>query len=233
MTTNGDIITEVLIRNNRTTADSSITDAMLKNWLRMAHTWACAQHKWPCTEGRVSTTWAGSEEITFEGYKMDSFRFVEIGGKKYQKVNFENYRQFREDRPGATDRIFSDYGRIMFINPNTGDSGTLVGYGQYQPVLDPTDLAAETVFSSWDAEANEGIVEKMSSYLKRRERQVGEAEAHDQRASLKLQEVAGRISEEQYAYQLRHGDGIFKRIDVIRGGFRDDLMNRDQFTGLN
>jgi hypothetical protein len=227
---NGDIITEVLVRNNRTTTDAFITDSMLQGWLGKAHIWATAQHKWPCTEGRVSTTWSGAEELTFEGYKMDSFKFIQIGGKVFQKMNFRNYQQMRNEQPGNTMRVFSDYGRTMFVNPIADASGTLVAYGQYQPVLDTTDLTAETVFSSWDAEANEALVEKISSFLKRREHKPDEADTHDKRAYDKLTEVAGRISEEQYEYQLKHGDGIFKRIDVVRGGFRDDITSRDQFT---
>lgn len=226
---NGDIITEVLVRNNRTTTDSFITDTMLQSWLKNSHIWAAAQHKWPCTEGRVSTTYAGIEEIIFEGYKMDSFRFMQIGGKRLQKVNFENYQQLREEQPSSTMRVYSDYGRTLFINPAMGISGTLVAYGQFQPALDTTDMTAETVFSSWDAEANEAIVEKISSFIKRREHKPDEAEAHDKRASDKLAEVAGRISQEQYAYQIKTGDGLFKRIDIVQGSFRDDITSRDQF----
>ncbi len=225
----GDIQTEVLVRNNRTTTDSFITDAMLQDWTRMAHTWAAAYKKWPCTEGRIQTTWAGIEEINFEGYKADSIRFVTVGGKRLQKLNFENYQLMKEVTPSLTDRVYSDYGRTNFFNTSTDVSGTLVAYGQYQPLLDPTDLTAETVFSSWDAEANEAIVEKMSSYLKRREHLAEEAELHDQRAAAKLEEVSKRIGEEQFAYQNRAGDGMYKRFDVLRGGFAADIFKRDQF----
>lgn len=227
--TNNDIITSVLVRNNRSTTDAFITDSILQSWLKQAHTWAAAQHKWPCTEGRVQTTWAGIEEISFEGYKMDSFRFIQVGGKRLQKLNFEDYQKMKEDRSGANDRVYSDYGRTLFVNPNIDASGTLVAYGQYQPILDVTELSAETVFSNYDAEANEAIFEKMTSYLKIKEKLFDEAQIYDKRASEKLLEVAGRISEEQYAYQLKNGDGIFKRMDVLGGGFRDDITNRDQF----
>ena len=231
LNTVGNLITEVLVRNNRTTTDSFVTDTMLQDWTRDAHTWATSFKKWPCTEGRLQTTWAGVEEINFEGYKADSIRFVTVGGKVLQKLNFENYRKMQEITPGLTDRVYSDYGKINFFNVNADVSGTLVAYGQYQPVLDPTDYTAETVFSSWNAEANEAIVEKMTSYLKRREHLPDEAELHDQRASAKLEEVAKTINDEQYAYQNPAGDGMFKRFDVLRGGFAADIFKRDQFGG--
>lgn len=221
-------MTEVLVRNNRTTTDSFITDAMLQDWLREAHTWACAYKKWPFTEGRVQTTYTGSEEITFEGYKADSFRFIQIGGKRLQKLNFEDYQIFKEEQPNANDRVYADFGRVVFVNPNCGLSGTLTAYGQYQPIIDPTDLTAETLFSSWDAEGNEAIIEKMTSYLKRREHLPDEAELHDQRASAKLEEISMRIGEEQFAYHTTDRS-MFKRIDVIDGFREDEMFRRDQF----
>ncbi len=224
-----DIIKEVLVRNGRSTTDGSLTDSMLQDWAGQSHTYATAYRKWPCTQGRVSTTWSGSEEISFEGYKMDSFRFITIGGKRLQKVNFENYQMMRENEPGTSSRVYSDYGRTLFINPQADVSGTLVAYGQYQPVLDTTDLAAETVFSNWDAEANEAIFEKMTESLFLKERNPEEAEKHGEKAKNILDAVAGRIKEEQYAYQMQHGEGIFKRFDVVEGGFRDDIFKRDRF----
>lgn len=230
LTNVGDIQTEVLVRNNRTTTDSFITDAMLQDWTRMAHTWAAAQHKWPMTEGRVSTTWAATEEWNFEGYKADSLRIIQVGGKRLRKLDFRNYQTFREEEPESDERVYSDFGKTVFINPNIDLSGTLTAWGQYQPVIDPTDLAAETVFSSWDAEANEAMVEKMSSYLKRREHLPDEAELHDQRASAKLAEVWQRILDEQHVYQTHPSSGgMFERFDVLEGGFNEDILKRDQF----
>lgn len=226
----GDIQNEVLVRNNRTTTDSFITDGMLQDWTRQAHSWASSSHKWPFTEGRVSTTWAGTEELNFEGYKADSFRIMQIGGKRLKKLNFRDYQVFREEEPSSSERVFSDYGRLTFINPRVDLSGTLTAWGQYQPNLDPTDLTAETVFSSWDVEGNEALVEKMMAYQKTRERQLEEATLHENKAKAILDEVWARVLEEQYAYQT-HADsgGMFERFDVIRGGISDELSKRDQF----
>lgn len=229
LNTNGDIITEVLVRNNRTTTDGFVTDSIIQGWLKDAHNWACAQRNWPMTEGRVSTTYTTTEEWNFEGYKADSFKFVTIGDALFQKINFRDYIQMKDDTANNTDKVYTDYGRTMFINVNTGCSGTLTAYGQYLPALDVTDLTAKTVFSDWDDDANEAIVEKMSSYLKRKQHLNDEAELHDKRASDKLLEVAGRIIGEQSNYQVRNGDGMFKRFDAVNGGFEDDLFKRDQF----
>ncbi len=237
MKTRDEIFTEVLVRNNRTTTDGFITDTILKSWYTEANVWANALHKWPFTEGRIQTTYAsgggiGGDEWFFEGYKADSFRILQVGGKRLTKLNFEDYQIMRETQPTATDRVFSDYGRTVFINPYADVSGTVVAYGQYQPYIDVTDENGVTIFSGYDEEGNEAVVEKMTGYLKRREHLANEAELHDQRAVQKLEEVYKRIMDEQYAYQPSPTrDGWFKRFDVIngRGLDQDNLNNINQF----
>lgn len=230
MRTRDDIFTEVLVRNNLTTTDTFITDATLKNWFRDAHVWASSYHKWPMTEGRVSTTFTGSEEWSFEGYKADSLRIVQIGGKRLTKLNFEDYQTFREEEPTGNDRVFTDFGKLVFINPYVDLGGTLTAWGQYQPYIDVTDETGLTVFTNFDDEGNEGILEKMNSYLKRRLGNTQAAELHDQRAVAKLDEVWKRVLEEQFKYQT-HPDsgGMFKRFNVVAGGMNDEIMHRDQF----
>lgn len=233
LNTAGDIYTEVLVRNNRTTTDSFITDAMLQDWLRMAHVWASSYKKWPMTEARDRTaTFSGTEELPYTSlgvsYKADSIRMLQVDGKRFQKLNFEDYQMFRESRPDGNDRVFSDYDRILFINPTADVSGTVTTWGQYQPTIDPTDLAATTVFSTRDEEGNEALVEKMTANLKRREHLPDEAELHDERAKAKLDEVWTRIQGEQYAYHTsKDRDGMFSRFDVLHGTTED--FDRDQF----
>jgi hypothetical protein len=228
-----EIIGEVLVRNNRTTTDAFVTDAMLQDWTRDAHTWAASRYKWPFTEARVSSTYvedSADDGRDFpEGWKADSIRFLQVGGKRFTKLNFQNYLKFREDFSSDSKKVFSDFGRLYYVNPNADVSGTITFWGQYQPTIDPTAPTATTIFSTFDEEGNEAIVEKMSSYLKRREHLIQEAELHDQRATSKLDEIWKRIQDEQHAYQNVEDEGIFKRIDILSGVQRDELFRRDQF----
>lgn len=236
--TNNDIITEVLVRNNRTTTDGFITDSTAQGWLKDAHTWAAGYKKWPMTEGKSSTTSAsattsaeGYTTLSYpEGYKADSIRLLTVGGKKIAKKNFYKFQKFLEDNPATTEKVWTDYGRQILINPNCADfSGSVVAWGQYTPSLDTTDMTATTIFSDYDEEGNEAIVEKMTSYLKAREHLPDEVKFHEDRAKEKLDGVEGLIDDEQYGYQDTRDDGMFKRFDVLRGGFREDTFNRDRF----
>lgn len=242
MRTRDDIFAEVLVRNNRTTTDGFITDTLLKNWYTQANIFATAQHKWPFTEGRVQTTFTAREEWNFEGYKDNSFRMMIIGGKRLTKLNFEDYQIFRETEPTSNDRVFSDYGRIVFVNPFADVSGTLVAYGQYQPYIDVTDETALTLFSGFDEEGNEALIQEMSSYLKEREGVIptmsggrptsASITAHLNAVAL-LERVWQRILDEQAMYKT-HPDrgGMFDRIDVLNQNRYSDTLRRDQFPNF-
>ena len=235
LSTVSDIINEVLVRNNRTTTDTFITDQMLEDWTRMAHNYCATQYKWPFSEVRdYSTAWDGSEQVDYSSFgvnfKADSIRILQIGGQRLEKRNFEDYLLMREERPDANNRVFSDFGRVLYINPRADVSGSIAAFGQYLPTIDPTDASATTVFSTFDAEGNEAIVEKMTSYLKRREHMPDEAELHDQRTDAVLQKLWKKVQDEQYKYQTGpDGDGVFKYFDVLEGGYRDEIFKRDQF----
>lgn len=236
MRTRDDIFTEVLVRNNRTTTDAFITDASLKNWYKNSHIWACSLHKWPMTEGKASTTYTtavtddmGNAIIQYpEGWKADSIRVLTIGGKKMDKLAFNSFLRFIENNAPSTERIYSDYGRQLYVNVRADVSGTLTAYGQYTPYLDVTDETGITIFSDFDEEGNEAIVEKMSSHLKRREHLADEAELHDQRASAKLEEIWKRVQDEQYAYQTRD-QSMFEDFDVLNGTGTSLNFKRNQF----
>jgi hypothetical protein len=206
------------------------------DWAENAHKWATSVHKWPFTEGRFSTTYTTSTTdengLTYlsypEGWKADSIRILTIGGKRLDKLNFSDFLRYLEDNTGSEERIYSDYGRQIYINVAADVSGTLTAYGQYTPTLDATDLTAITIFSNYDEEGNEALVEKMTSYLKRREHLPQEAELHDKKAYEKLEEVWNRIKDEQFAYQTKDRE-MFERFDVLQGDLTDDLFQRDQF----
>lgn len=223
----GDIITEVIVRLGVSTTSGYYSDTILGNWLRQSYSWAAGFHKWPQTEGRISTTYTGTEEWSFEGVKPDSIRILQVGGKNFIKTDFGRYQAYREQESSGTRKIFSDFGGMIFINPSSGLSGTLMVYSQYQPVIDVTDLTATTVF---DSEGNQAIAEKMLSQAYAREREEERSIAHLTRAIEILEGMWKRVTDEQYGYLAAPNDaGMFDRINILDGEKYGDLIRRDQF----
>lgn len=226
-----DIKTDAIRKLGISTTSAYYTDDILNDWILQGTRWATSFKKWPFTEGRVSTTYTGAEEWSFEGYKADSIRMVLIGGKRFQKLNYEDYLIMQEQNSSSTDKVYSSFGRLVIVNPNAGGSGTMTAYGQYTPTdIDVTDLTATTVFSNGDEEGNEAIVEKVLEFAKAREQKPQEALIHLQKAAAILEGVWKRCQDEKFTEQThRTRGGMFKRISVINGGLSDEINRRDQF----
>jgi hypothetical protein len=233
-----EIKNDVLVQLQASTTVGFYTDAILDDWIDKAHQWAAGYKKWPHTEGRASTTFAslasnadGLLEGNYpEGWRADSIRKMRIGGKRVKKQNFEKFLDFIEDFSSDTRRMFSDYGRVYYVNPNIDLSGTVAVWGQYSPAtIDSTDDQAETVFSQGAEEANEAIIEEVISYAKKREQKLAEAQAHHQSARAILDELWSRHGDEQFGYHSPDNDGMFERFDAVDGMYYNDKFKRDQF----
>lgn len=247
LTSIGDIKTEFMVRMSVATTVAFYTDAIVNNWIDEAHKMAAGYHKWPMTEGRVSTTFASlvtNEDSLLtgvypEGWKARSIRMLTVGGKNYEKKSFMGFTKFLQTFPQSTDKIFTDYGLTYYINAGAQGSGTVAIFGQYTPNLDLTDPTASTVFSGIDEDGNQAIVEFMMFLALTREktptivmkgRMVSAAFQHQQAGYAILDQLWKRFTDEAFAYQSPDNDGMWKRIDIVGGGLRDDLFKRDQFT---
>ena len=232
----GDIITDILVQLGVSTTVGFYTDQILDDWIDKAHKWATGYHKWPFTEGRVKTTYVVDNvdiEVGFnypEGWKPDSIRMLQVGGKRFKKKNFYKYMEFREDYSSDTEKIFSDHGNLYFINPRADVSGTTTLWGQYGPAtLGESDNSVTTLFSDVAEEGNEAIVEEVLGYAKKKEKKLQEALAHHKRAVEILEEIWTRVKDEQYGYGDVNSEGLFKRVDILQGDFHSDLIRRDQW----
>jgi len=232
-----DIQTEVLVRLNAATTTTHITDQILNDWTRIAHDFAVGYKKWQFTEGKAVTTYATTNtnengDVVFpypEGWKPDSIRLMQVGGKRMEKVTFEDFQIFREEQSSATDRTYTDFSLEYYINPNADVSGSLIVWGQYTPVIDPTDKTVTTVFSQAGNEGNDAIVNEMISYAKTKESNPNEATYYHQKALEVLEGIWKRSQDEQYGYHTKDR-GMWKRIDVMDGRPYSDIIKRDQFN---
>lgn len=238
ISTVGEIQAEFVVRQNSATTIAYYTDTVIKSWIDQAHKFAAGYKKWPMTSARAATTYASlvlDEEGLLSGqypeaWKLNSIRFLRIGGKRYEKKSFFSFLKFLEDKPSASDEIYTDYGRLYYVNAGANGSGTISIWGQYIPALDTTDPNAATIFSGVDVNGNLAMVELMQSYAMTREKKESEAKVHFEKA-LSLLEAAWKLFEDDnFVKQEANTDGMFSRIDVVGGRTRDDF-NSDQFPG--
>ena len=67
------------------------------------------------------------------------------------------------------------------------------------------------------------------SFAMLREKRFNDSEYYHKKAVEILEEIWVKVNAEQYGYQTRKDKNMFKRMDVLGGALRDDLLKRDQF----
>lgn len=237
----GDIKNDVLVKLQASTSMAFYSDAILNTWISEAQVWAAAQHKWPFTEVTDSSQTFVSTDAPYaypSNFKQNSIRFLQVGGKRLQKSNYQDYLAYREDAATGQARIWSEFGGNYYINPYADASGTVTVWGQFMPpTIDGSDPTATTIFSNHHDEANEAIVEKVLSYATVREKSpvglmrgkiVSASMLHDQNAMAILETMWKSFTDEKFGYLPKDSE-MWKRTDVIRGALRDDIFKRDQF----
>lgn len=232
LNTFADIKNEVLVRLSASTTLGFYTDAILNSWFNDAYTWAGAYKKWPFAVRRDNTqAWASTtEDYAYPSdFRTEGIRLLQLGDRRLQKVTFEDYQIFREERPSSDDRIWASFGRRYYINPNVDSSGTITVWGAYTPVpVDVTDTTVTTIFSDAEEEGNEAIVEKILEFAKTKEKKLQESILHRQKAVDILEGVWTRHKDEQFLAHTKDRS-MFKRINVLTGATEDELLKRDQF----
>jgi len=112
-----------------------------------------AARQWPdIKKGFVTHTEAGEDYYDYpDNCQTESvFKISVDGDSSYEKWDFEDFMKFVEDNPTSTDKIFSEYGRQIFIfpTPTTTGSANLILWG----VIQATALTGDgdvTMFTDW------------------------------------------------------------------------------------
>lgn len=209
------------------------TSTMLIRWLNLSKDEACARHEWPFTEGeRDIATTAGKEDYDYPtAMRSDSLRYLTVNDKRYEKLTFEDYLTYREDRSTGTDKFFSDRNRVLYINYlASGFGGSIVCYGQVFVSGAIDSASTTTVFSSGEPEGDEAIVKlayaKALSSDKMKNPVKGQKERFE--AFEILDGIWDRIITKQASYHTKDRP-LFKRFNVLKGGYEDELRNPNRF----
>lgn len=225
--TRGDIKTEILVRGGWDTTSAWYTEAQINDWINQAQRKCAAFYSWPFCEymDKSGVFTSGTEENSYPnaGFKTDSIKFLKIGTTIFHKKNFKDYQEWRENYDGATDEVFSDFGRTLYINPNCA-GGTIYAFGHLIPsnIADGDENdATNTIFSTAaEDEGNEAIIEEVMSLATKRSKDLNASAAHHLAAKEILAEMVVRIKSEQANYGGKDRK-MFSNFNVISGGLQD------------
>lgn len=228
-----DIKTEVTVRLSVSTTMAFYTDAILNSDIDIAHRWASAYKLWPFTvrhDGSIAQTSATETYAIPADIVPNSIEFLQLGTFRHTKLNFEDYQIYREDFPSGQERIWSDFGGLLYINPMSDKTGTVDFWAHYIPAITTISDTVNTVFENAGSGSfgNEAIVNEVISYAMGREKKYNAVKEYHDKATEILDKAFATMALQRETYLTKNHD-IFKRFDVLKGALREDLIKRDQF----
>lgn len=181
------------------------SDDYIKSIINRANRWACNYKRWPVTEkAKYTSSQANALYYDYPSeFKIDSIARLEIDGKEYKKIRYEDFMKYLEDSPNGTDRLFSDYRRFYFINPKVSVNGKEITiWGQEKPakLVNNTDI---TPFAEGEEAGEEAIIKKAISLGLQKAKRYVEAREEAAEAMRILEEIWARIKEGQQLYQSK------------------------------
>ena len=209
------------------------SETELARWLTQGRNEASARHPWPMTEGREEIASASStEKYDYPtNVKSDSIRYLTINDKRYEKLLFEDYLKYKEDYDSGSKKYFSDRNRVIYVNYLADDFGnSIVVYAQVEVAGTISSATTSSVFTAAEPEADEAIVKLAYSKALASEKMKNPTKSRKERTEAfeTLDGIWKKIAEKQHTYQTKN-TSMFKRINILKGGFEDDLRSRNQF----
>lgn len=145
-------------------ANSSLfTSARKTSLIQNAYEWATNMFVWPdLVKAKTGSTKANYEYYDYPSeFRSNTIMRLVIDSNSYDRKNYEDYLQYKEDNSTTTKKMFSSYGRFFFVNPTPSSNGSgnmdIWGAVQADSLDDSTDT---TIFSYNNPEGNEAIVQR-------------------------------------------------------------------------
>jgi len=188
----------------------------IKNWLNLAIQRAWDYARWIFSEKAVYTQTTTAEYYDYPNeFISDSIHILKVGDengdmKTYKKITFEDYQKYREEEPDGTDKVFSDFHRFYFINPNTfsgaGKKIEIWGKKRAKKLTGDTDLLPFSPdIDDEENSGNEAIVRLAYSIALATDKKKDPARAAREETTTyqMLEIIAKREREEQPRYQTK------------------------------
>lgn len=195
--------------------DKTSTLSYVKSLINQAYSWAHGLFDWRYSERAVYTTTSNDSNYydyptTPYIFKTDGIIRIEIDSsttttpdfKKYEKLKFQAFLDFKNDQQNATltiddnTRYFSDYDRKIFLYPVPPDDMQMNIWGIIRPAALSAD-ADVTIFDVHEPDAEEAIIKKAESIALAKAGQKQLAQAEEAEAEKILNRIYDRYQKRQ------------------------------------
>jgi len=187
MDTRSDMETELVAQLQVASNSSLFPASRITTLIQNAYKWATNLFIWKdLVKAKTTSTQAGQEYYDYPSeFRSGTIVRLEIDGDPYQRYNFEDYLDYKENNASTTKKMFANYGRYFFVHPtptSTGSSNMDVwGAIQADELDDATD---ETIFTNNKPEGNEAVVSRAFSVAMKRIDKEASKDANDESVAI-------------------------------------------------
>lgn len=166
MNTREDLENELRSQLEVSSNSTKFPSARITKLIQNAYTWITGAFNWKELATAMTTNTIANHDYYDQpsNCKSGSIFMLEIDGIPYDRKNYEDFIAFRRNNPTSTKKIFSHYGKQLFVSPtptSNGSDNMSVWFIQEAAQLD--NASDETVFSQHRSELNEAIISKALS----------------------------------------------------------------------
>lgn len=210
------------------TGDLFYEDAYIQRVANRAVKWVAGLHLWQQTQLAYKYTTVADdindEYINYpENFQTDSIWKLIVDGENFTRTLFSEYLRYQEEEDAnATDKIYSDHARQIFMNPAPASAGLVISiFGHQIPETMSADAATHPF--SGEATLEEAIVQYALGLCLKKGRGTLYAQgvAECNAAYTKVETVWKAQKAEQSKYQTKDLE-MFTHIDMLppNGGER-------------
>jgi len=189
----------------------------IKRWINLAIQRAWDYARWIFSEKAVYTQTSTSEYYDYpDEFISDSITILKVEDengkmKTYKKITFEDYQKYREENEDGTNKVFSDFRRFYFINPNAFDKVVgrkieIWGKKRAKKLTADTDLLPFSPDTDDEENSGNEAIVKLAyaiALASEKKREPARAAREEAEAYAILEIIAKREREEQARYQTK------------------------------
>lgn len=163
MITRANMESELTSQLQASSNSSLFTSTRITSLIKNAYEWATNTFIWlDLVKAKTGSTKNGYEYYDYpDEFRSGSVVRLVIDSVSYERKNFEDYLQYKEDNSNTTKKMFASYGRQFFVNPTPSSDGSsnmdIWGAIQADSLDNSTDT---TIFSYNSPEGNEAVVQR-------------------------------------------------------------------------
>ena len=163
MDTRSEMETELVAQLQVAANSSRYPSTRITTLIQNAYKWATNLFIWTdLVKAKTTDTGASQEYYDYpEEFRSNTIVRLEIDGDPYERKNFEDFLDYKENNSTTTKKMFANYGRLFFVNPIPSAIGTdnICAWGAIQADA-LSSAASETIFTDNNPEGNEAVVQR-------------------------------------------------------------------------